>query len=211
MPGNVRVGGTWREISQPSVRVGGVWRNVEQAWTRVGGVWREWFSGTAMTLITTQTLTNSTTATISLTSIPNTFRDLVLVFSGNGSSTATATGQLHLRFNSSSTTIYHQLFGYNNSNANIDQTQATIGDIQVFNGVGSTAAHYAITVFDYATASRHKQLFSRGSFTQTNQPASRANVWRSTTAVSSIQLFITLSPASTFREGTTVSLYGVKA
>jgi hypothetical protein len=205
MPGNVRVGGTWREISQPSVRVGGVWRNVEQAWTRVGGVWREWFSGTAMTLITTQTLTNSTTATISLTSIPNTFRDLVLVFSGNG--TGAGTGQLHLRFNNSSTTIYHQLFGYANSNANINQTEATIGDIV---GLGSSASHYAVTVFDYATASRHKQLFSRGSLTQTNQPASRANVWRSTTAVSSIQLFITLSPASNFSEGTNVSLYGVK-
>jgi len=60
MPGNVRIGGVWREVAQPYVRVGGTWREVEQAWTRVGGVWREWFSAFKLWLALTQTTNYAT-------------------------------------------------------------------------------------------------------------------------------------------------------
>jgi len=44
MPGNVRVSGTWREVSDVSVRVGGTWRTVQDGFTRVAGVWRQWYA-----------------------------------------------------------------------------------------------------------------------------------------------------------------------
>lgn len=41
---NIRVGGTWRTVSQMHIRVGGTWQLVKSGWIRVGGVWQRFLS-----------------------------------------------------------------------------------------------------------------------------------------------------------------------
>jgi hypothetical protein len=214
MPGSIRVGGTWREISQPSVRVGGVWRNVDQAWTRVSGVWREWFSATSMTLIASQTMTNNNTAVISFTSIPSTFRDLVIMIGGSGFQVQSGTGNpnLALRANNSSSTIYSMMDWRESAaggTAVTAQTSAEIGR-SAWNNGGASAGRYRITIYNYATASRAKQVFATGNPGIGNASHISASIIRTTTSVSSVQLLINWAGVANFASGTTVSLYGVK-
>jgi hypothetical protein len=44
MPGKVRVGGAWKDVSAINTRVGGSWKTVTEGWTKVAGVWKQWYS-----------------------------------------------------------------------------------------------------------------------------------------------------------------------
>ena len=45
MTGQIKVGGTWRNIAGQFVKVSGSWHNVTSGWVKVAGVWRQWFVG----------------------------------------------------------------------------------------------------------------------------------------------------------------------
>lgn len=108
MTGHVRVGGAWKDLDSAYVRVGGSWKAVEQGWTRVGGVWREWFSASnpAMELISSQTL-SSDTASVTLSSIPQTYKHLELRVTGKSTKADTA-ASLIIRINNISTASQYQ-------------------------------------------------------------------------------------------------------
>jgi hypothetical protein len=46
MPGNIKVGGTWRSASNIYVRVGGTWRTAAYAYVKVAGTWKLWYRTT---------------------------------------------------------------------------------------------------------------------------------------------------------------------
>jgi conjugal transfer mating pair stabilization protein TraN len=58
MPGQVRVGGTWKTFPGLYVKVSGSWRNASSAWVKVGGVWKQWFIGKITDTFTRTTTTN---------------------------------------------------------------------------------------------------------------------------------------------------------
>lgn len=64
MPGNVRVGGTWRSLVAPFVNVSGVWKSMTTAFVKVDGTWRPWFSTVAAP---TFTITSRTTTSLNIT------------------------------------------------------------------------------------------------------------------------------------------------
>ena len=43
MPGNVKVGGIWKEFN-PRVKVAGTWKDAQSGWVKVGGVWKQWYT-----------------------------------------------------------------------------------------------------------------------------------------------------------------------
>lgn len=45
MTGQIKVGGTWRNIAGQFVKVSGSWHSVTSGWVKVAGVWRQWFVG----------------------------------------------------------------------------------------------------------------------------------------------------------------------
>ena len=152
------------------------------------------------TPIATQTLTSSS-ATVSFSSIPSTYTDLVLVYSG----TAVSSDTMYYRFNSNTSTIYSDtyLFGDGTSgsgrHANYDAIIAA--------GINTTQSVQVINIMNYANTSTFKTTLLRGNASGTAATVVFAGLWRSTDAITSIQLNITAN----FASGSTFTLYGIKA
>ncbi len=152
------------------------------------------------TPLATVTLT-TTDSDITFSSIPNTYRDLVLVVRG----TTTAGVALYARFNSDSTSANYPrvgMAGYGSTAASFSGTEPGIQAAFL-----TTANTWILNVMDYSASDKHKTVLSR-----LNQDTSEVNAiatrWANTAAITSVQ-FITAS--STFAAGTTFSLYGVIA
>jgi hypothetical protein len=172
--------------------------------------WAAAAAGGAYTLINSggTTLTGST---VTIGSIPATYKDLYLVVSNYLPS---AQALLLMRYNGSSTanTYYHiqgTTFGSVVANTAFDQAQARLGAMEQ-----NTTTSYSLfqhTIFDYTNTNVWKH--SWGTFVTNGVSnsaqfnwAPMANVWSNTNAISSIELF---PYSGTFTSGTAY-LYGVK-
>lgn len=159
------------------------------------------------TPIASQTLT-SPTAGVTFSSIPSTYTDLVLVVSA-GSSFSSGSPSCEIQFNSDTSTNYSytQLVG-NGSVASTargsNQTRGAIGNIPTTAGqFGTIVAH----IQNYANNTTNKSFLARSSDAR-NFVIARINLWRSTSAITSIYVFD--GTASNFTTGSTFALYGIK-
>ena len=155
----------------------------------------------------TVTATGSS-GTVSLTSIPSTYTDLVLVMNFAGSSAAVNT---YFTFNgdTSSNYSYTYLAGSGSSASSGRGTSAS--NINLANGpLGSTTTNETIViqVQNYSNTSTYKTVLSRTNVADGSYAGVAANVglWRSTAAIN--QIDFTLS-SGTITAGSTFSLYGV--
>jgi hypothetical protein len=176
----------------------------------LGLKWAAPAAGGAYTLINTggTTLTGSS---VTIGSIPGTYKDLYLQVSNYLPGSAAL---LQMRYNGSSTanTYYHiqgTVFGSVLANTAFNQDQCRLGAMEQ-----NTSTSYSLfqhTIFDYANTNIWKH--SWGTFT-TNGTANSAlfnwapmaNIWSNTGAITSIELF---PNTGTFTSGTAY-LYGVK-
>lgn len=155
------------------------------------------------TLIASTTLGSSGTVTFS--SIPGTYTDLVVVASG----TSTGNGQISLRFNGG-TSLYSTttLWGDGTTAGAAREGAATymqLGYLNYYNS-GTYSSGYA-HIFDYANTTTYKTVLSRMGNTSVGTGAS-VGTWRSTAAITSVEVL----PASySFASGTIVKLYGIEA
>jgi hypothetical protein len=180
-----------------------------QVLTVSGGVpsWATASSG-GMTLISTTTISNN--ATVSLTSIPQTYNNLFVVI--RNYKPATAYVGLKMRFNSDSGANRHKLnliddaSAYSGSFA-FDDTNSKIAD---FNDTATGTGLITVTIPDYTNAN----TFKMGNFkTLANSDVSGEFYYRSgsaaynqTTAITSLDFF---SASGNLTSGT-ILLYGVK-
>jgi hypothetical protein len=147
------------------------------------------------------TTVGSATSTITFSSIPSTYTDLILVF--NGAST-TNNQNFGLRYNSDSTGSYSytMVYGDGSSAASI----GTASDTQSFVGNTGTANCTTIAqVMNYSNATTYKTALSRtqnGSYV-----LAYVTTWRNTSAINRIDAIST----NTFISGSTFTLYGIKA
>ena len=159
------------------------------------------------TPIATNTL-GSATASVTFSSIPGTYTDLVLVFEGLAS--ATAANGFQIKINGASGTLqsYTRLQG--------NGTTASSG--QVANGdpacgvIGNTnRSNITAHIMNYSNATTHKTILSRYNSLDSSdgRTGAYANLTRATTAVTS--LLIDLSTANNFASGSTFTLYGIGA
>ena len=158
-------------------------------------------------LIASVTLTTTAT-TVSFTSIPATYRDLVLVakpvgFSGGNNQQAST----HIRFNADTGNNYNFIdaggdgtntFSGVNSNLDYIDTGATV---QLNNGVG------IIQIMDYSTTNKHKTVLSRGNaFNAVRMVAGR---WANNAAINAIEVFTVTVASRSYDTGSTFHLYGI--
>lgn len=157
--------------------------------------------------ISSQTLGSNQSA-ITLSSIPQTFTDLVLVCWGWG---ATGGGSIKIRPNNDGSTLYNTTYQYSDGST---ITPGQTGDtaeglymgrlLQSSSDMGGGYIH----IFDYANTTTHKTMIG------TNFASAPINwlsvgMWRSTAAISSLNLRV--ESGSDFASGFTVALYGIKA
>ena len=149
--------------------------------------------------IATNTLTGTSTS-VSFTSIPGTYTDLVLVANGSFS----AGSGIDTQFNSDTGTNYSRtrVYGDGTSALSGRSTDATAISSGYF---GTSQSVTTIQIMNYANTTTYKTLLARGS-AASNQVVATVGLWRSTAAITSITL-----SGGTFASGSTFTLYGVKA
>ena len=157
--------------------------------------------------ISTQTV-GTAVATITFSSIPQTYTDLVLVMTGTTSSTGAS---LRLQFNSDTTSLYSDTYLVGNgtsASSGRDSAQTSIRVSQ--NATGGTLNVQRVNIlqiFNYSNTSVFKTVLARGNADL--EVGLNAGLYRSTSAITALNLFNGAS--ATFGVGTTFTLYGIKA
>lgn len=161
------------------------------------------------TLIASQTVSGGSTGTVTFSSIPQTYTDLVVVTNfGLGGA-----ARLYLRFNGDTTSIYSDTWGtgegataYSGNDTN--QNAMTVGG--AWNGCStSLTASAVISIMDYANTSTFKSVLSRLANEKGGSGSVDAVVglWRSTSAITSVNVV----GGNVFLSGSTIKLYGIEA
>ena len=157
--------------------------------------------------IATQTL-SSTASSITFSSIAATYTDLRLVFVG----TATAALSPRIRLNGDTATNYSYTIMYGDGTSAVTARSSSATFIAgIYNVSLSTTIPAMITTdfFSYA-GSTNKTCLTTASIDLNGTGSVEQNVglWRSTAAITSVQVF---ASTSTFAVGATATLYGIKA
>jgi hypothetical protein len=161
------------------------------------------------TLIASTTI-NTPTATISFTSIPSTYTDLILIVgsllqvnSGNG---------VRIRFNNDTGTNYSvtQILGNGTSVTSARESNSSSGyaggATYSNTNPGTAIAH----IMDYANTNTYKTILNRGSQAGSDVVL-QAGLWRSTAAINGITLAMGGGfPSNNIASGT-FKLYGIEA
>jgi hypothetical protein len=158
------------------------------------------------TLIASSTL-SSTSATVTFSSIPGTYTDLLLVASAKG----TGTGDIALRFNDDSATNYSatHLYGTGSAAGSIRYSGDTFARIDYYGYLETTDFTVNLAnIMDYANTTTYKTVLSRASHAANGTNAG-VSLWRSTSAITKVVVMITNS--SQFVSGSTFKLYGIEA
>lgn len=152
--------------------------------------------------LATITLT-ATDSSIVFSSIPATYRDLVVVFNG-----AVSASGPQLRINADTGTNYTNVWGGANDagtvNSGSNSTNVIQGAIS-----GSDANKRTVQtwqVMDYSATDKHKSVLGRNSANDATQVYMTAGRWANTVAVTSLTV---VNTGGNFNTGSTFSLYGV--
>lgn len=160
-----------------------------------------------MTLISRQTLTG-TAASVTFSSIPQTYKTLKLVISGRTSTSATIEA-VRIRPNGSSANGSER-YVYGNGSSAVSGSDANVNTAATAStATASTFANTEITIPNYAGSSN--KPFSVDVVTENNATEAyqllRAGLWSNSAAITSLELVPASS--SNFVSGSTFSLYGI--
>ena len=164
--------------------------------------------GNTYTAIATSTL--SSAGTVTFTSIPQTYTDLVIILAIAGVSTD---GQdCGLQFNGDTATNYSftlimgsgsvgQSYRFSSNRAIIDG-----GYSGIYNGASNAIAN----VMNYSNTTTYKTTIARGNSAglQSAETTETVSLWRNTAAITQIKVMFN---GYNFSTGTMISLYGIKA
>lgn len=167
----------------------------------------------AMALIQ-EVITSGSQADVTFSSIPATYRDLILVVRGRGTNAA-ASGGVSIRLNGDSGANYDyeqiESFGSGSDlNQYVGQTAFRAGLLPQANATSGRAGQLTATIADYRGTTFAKSIMSQFSaFTGTGSFSIGAGIygggWRNSSAVNSLTA---LWEAGAFADGSVVSLYG---
>jgi hypothetical protein len=155
--------------------------------------------------IATTTVSGSSTNSVTFSSIPSTYTDLVLVFDGQFS----AEGYLVYQLNGDTGTNYGEvLMKGNGATASMGWASSRAFS---FSGAwaNATSQFNCITNFqNYSNTTTNKILLSRGN-SLTKDAVAGVSLWRNTSAITSIKAYELTS--NSFVAGSMLTLYGIKA
>ena len=151
--------------------------------------------------IATTTL-GSATSTVTFSSIPSTYTDLVIVFNGTSAGSHTA----GLRFNSDTGSNYSNTYLFGESGATASgRASNTTSSSQFY--PNTTIGTAVINIANYSNTTTYKTILTRWSNTS-NYALANVGLWRSTAAINTV-LFT--GNSTNFQTGSTFTLYGIKA
>lgn len=156
--------------------------------------------------IATTTL-SSTASTVTFSSISGSFTDLVLIFSG----TTTTGVESRLRFNADSGTNYSSTYLAGTGSAAVSgrYTNGNEMFITTYGTPSTDQGNCIIHIQNYSNATTYKTVIVRGNrVTSGFGPEATVGLWRSTSAITEIQL---RAGSTTWASGSTFTLYGIKA
>lgn len=151
--------------------------------------------------IATQTL-GSAASSVTFSSISGSYTDLVLVFNGTVTSSATSWG---LQFNSDTGTNYSNtsLFG-DGSSAGSNRATSQTNTVGSFSGTDNSTN--IVQIMNYSNATTYKTALSRNN--GGGYVSARVALWRNTAAITSVTA---ITASNQFASGSTFTLYGIKA
>lgn len=160
-------------------------------------------------LISSTTL-NSSASSLTISSIPSTYRDLVLVIDVLGTSTSVNT--LYARFNNDSGSNYtsNSLYGTSTNGVgsaanNTGQTEMNISDRSNAGFSDTRRALYVVNIFDYSQT-KNKPCLQRANAVPGGEVVLQTHRWNNSATISSI----VLTPyAGSFASTSVFSLYGI--
>lgn len=169
---------------------------------------------TTYTLISSNTLSSSA-ASVTFSSIPSTYTDLVLRFSAR-TNTAAIRQNFYIKFNTDTGTTGSQttLRGQGGNGASSDRNSNTqyiydLQDLDAANATANTFSSVEVYIPSY-TASQNKPLsnFGASENNTANDPiiAAIAGLWRNTAAVDTITIY---PYSNSFVAGSSFYLYGI--
>jgi hypothetical protein len=155
-------------------------------------------AGNTYDAIATQTL-GSAAATVTFSSIPSTYTDLVLIIDAVGSDGS------YLRFNSDSGSNYSytRIYGDGSSAVGGRATSQTVQETSI--GSLTNRQFTTVNVMNYSNTTTNKTSVTRIT-NPSSFVAAYVNLWRSTSAITSITFGI---QSGTYSAGSTFSLYGI--
>jgi hypothetical protein len=139
-------------------------------------------------------------ASVTFSSIPATYRDLILVFTGASASGSRQAMYLQMNNSTANRTAVEML----GAAAGPESYTHTNGQINYY--VVTNRATSIIQIFDYSATDKHKTALIRNG-SSSNDVSAYAHRWGDTSAVTSVRLNLDTS----FAAGSTFSLYGVIA
>lgn len=159
------------------------------------------------TALATETLTGTDTS-ITFSSIPATYRDLVLVFDGKGTTTPIS---VRVRVNGDTGSNYSWVRATGGSAGVLSNSYSTtyLPLIWSNQALGTTQTNGILQLMDYSATDKHKTSLIRENSNNTDgtNTAMYAGRWASTTAINQIEVYVA---TQNFAAGCTFSLYGIK-
>ena len=152
------------------------------------------------TALATRTLT-STAASVTFSSIPATYRDLIVIYQGSTSAVAGVIA----RVNGDSGSNYTLVRMIGNSSGAISSAATDSYFPMVYSGNPQSALSI-LQIMDYSATDKHKSALTRTTHTSQSVVEALASRWANTAAITSIAI-----SGGTFTVGSTFSLYGVIA
>jgi hypothetical protein len=144
----------------------------------------------------------SSAASVTFSSIPATYRDLIVVFKGAQNASSTS---IQMRFNGDSASNY--TYVYMSSAGDPNPTSGSGSFTGIAPGAfGTTQTNVLYQVMDYSATDKHKTVLTRLD-DQPQQTSAWAGRWANTAAITSVAIV----SGNQFVSGTTVSMYGVIA
>lgn len=159
-------------------------------------------AGNTYEAIATQTL-GSSASSVTFSSIPSTYTDLVLVAAAIG----TGDLQIYGRVNGDSGTNYSNTFLASNgtSASSIRQNNTNVFQSDYWFAVSTDGGLTTYNFMNYSSTSMNKVILTRSGLGNKGTNAI-VNMWRNTAAINSITLTVS---ANNFATGSTFSLYGI--
>lgn len=160
--------------------------------------------------ISTTTL-SSATNTVTISSIPQTYTDLVLVI-GSVREASAGSAVAAIRYNGDTGTNYSCTYAGASGAGGLYSGRRTSDNGIWLGGMYPPRGMFRINIFNYSNTTTNKAFVSRQDFygTAYETTGSYVGLWRSNSAITSITVYsIDISPQ--FDVGTTFTLYGIKA
>jgi hypothetical protein len=155
--------------------------------------------------ISTQTL-GTAVATVTFSSIPSTYTDLVMVMTGIASTVST--DSCEIQFNGDTATNY----SYTLLSGNGTTASSARGTSTAFIAIGLITSSEQVSniwhIMNYANTTTYKSVLGRGNIAGA-QVRTGVGLWRSTAAITS--LLLKNDTAQNFAIGSMFTLYGIKA